>query len=95
MRTEEYSADTVWKMIQNKRMLIDYRDHGSYCAADMLIDCELHEKRYLSKEQREIIAYVFEKQYSVQQTANILDKPCVYVKNQVYAIKKTLEDRMR
>lgn len=94
MRTEEYSADTVWKMIQNKRLIIDSRDHGSYCAADILMDCEIYEKRFLSDEQRKIVRYVFEKEYTVKQTAHILRKTCADIKFLIRSIPQSLKERM-
>lgn len=94
MRTEEYSADTIWKMIQNKRLLIDSRNYGSYCAADMLMDCEIYEKRFLSDEQRKIVRNVFEKEYTVKQTAHILHKTCSDVKFLIRSIPQSLKERM-
>ena len=89
-----YTADTIYKMIQNKRLIIDARNHGSYSAADLLMDCEIYEKRFLSDEQREIVCYIFEKEYTVKQTAHILHKTCADVKFLIRSIPKSLKERM-
>ena len=57
----DYTVQMIMNLIKNKRKLIDERNHGSFNAAELLIDEEMYEEKYLSKEQREIIYYYYEK----------------------------------
>lgn len=86
-----YTADTIHKMILNKRLIIDARDHGSYGAADLLMDCEIYEKRCLSAEQREIIWLIYVRQLTVKQAAHILNRTCADIKFILRSIPRTLE----
>nr|DAW77768.1 MAG TPA: ECF sigma factor [Caudoviricetes sp.] len=86
----EYTASTVWNMICNKDMIVDKRNQGNFYYAEMLIDCEIIERMYLSKEQRNVIYCYFELQKTVRETARILHRTQKSVRTSIESIRPTL-----
>ena len=69
----DYSAEQVHGFILHKNNLIDLRQQGNYKATETLIDLELLESRYLTNNQRTVIYYVYERGYTIKQTAGLLN----------------------
>ena len=68
-----YTAEYLYRLIRNKRLLIDLKSQGSYRAVELLYDVDMLEERYLTNNQRVVIYYVFELGYTVKYTAEILN----------------------
>ena len=69
----DYTAEYLYRLIRNKRLLIDLKNQGSYRAVELLCDVNMLEERYLTNNQRTVIYYVFELGNSIKYTAEILD----------------------
>ncbi len=67
-----YTYEMVLKLIRNKALIISDRDNGSYNSAELLIDLEAIEKKYLTYEQRKIIKLKYEYMYTNQEVAELL-----------------------
>ena len=69
----DYTVEYLYKLIRNKRTLIDLKSQGNYKAVELLYDIEMLEERYLTNNQRTVIYYVFELGYTVKYTAELLN----------------------
>ena len=69
----DYTAEYLYRLIRNKRILIDLKSQGSYRAVELLYDVNMLEERYLTNNQRTVIYYVFELGYTVKYTAELLN----------------------
>lgn len=69
----DYTVEYLYKLIRNKRTLIDLKNQGNYKAVELLYDIEMLEERYLTNNQRTVIYYVFELGYTVKYTAELLN----------------------
>jgi hypothetical protein len=69
----DYTAEYLYRLIRNKRTLIDMKNQGNFRAVELLYDIEMLEQRYLTNNQRVVIYYVFELGYTIKYTAEILD----------------------
>ena len=78
-------------LIKNKRKLIDERNQGSFNAAELLIDEEMYEEKYLSEEQREIIRFYYEKQMTITEIIRVLRKTYKQIRELIDSIQTTLE----
>ena len=78
-------------LIKNKRKLIDERNQGSFNAAELLIDEEMYEEKYLSEEQREIIRFYYEKQMTITEIIKVLRKTYKQIRELIDSIQTTLE----
>lgn len=55
-----YDYETVIRLIRNKALIISNKLNGSYDCAELLIDLEAIEEKYLNKLQRKIIKLKYE-----------------------------------
>ena len=69
----DYSAEYLYRLIRNKRLLIDLKNQGSYRAVELLYDVNMLEERYLTNNQRVVIYYVFELGNTIKYTAEMLN----------------------
>ena len=69
----DYTVEYLYKLIRNKRTLIDLKNQGNYKAVELLYDIEMLEERYLTNNQQTVIYYVFELGYSIKHTAELLN----------------------
>lgn len=89
----DYTVQMIMNLIKNKRKLIDERNHGSFNAAELLIDEEMYEEKYLSKEQREIIHYYYEKQMTINEIIRVLRTSHKHVRELLDSIQTTFEKK--
>ena len=90
----DYTVQMIMNLIKNKRKLIDERNHGSFNAAELLIDEEMYEEKYLTQEQREIIYYYYEKQMTITQIIRVLRTSHKYVRELLDSIQTTLTQNL-
>ncbi len=90
----KYTAAAVWHMIRNKREIADKRNGGSFYYAEMLIDCEIMERCYLSNIQRAAILQFFERGRTMKETAQILGKTKRETKDIIASIELDLKRKM-
>ena len=69
----DYSAEQIHGFILHKNNLIDLRQQGNFKAAESLLDLQMLEERYLTNNQRTAIYYVYERGYTIKQTAGLLN----------------------
>lgn len=67
-----YDYDMVIRLIRNKALIISNKLNGSYDCAELLIDLEVIERKYLNELQRKIIKYKYEYMYTNQEVAELL-----------------------
>ena len=67
-----YTYDMVIRLIHNKALIISNKLNGSYDCAELLIDLEVIERKYLNELQRKIIKYKYEYMYTNQEVAELL-----------------------
>ena len=87
----DYTTQMIINLIKNKRKLIDERNQGSFNAAELLIDEEMYEEKYLSEEQREIIRFYYEKQMTITEIIRVLRKTYKQIRELIDSIQTTLE----
>ena len=87
----DYSASAIWNMIRNKAEIIELRNNGSFAAAELLVDCEIFEKRYLTPEQRSLIEYVYVRGYETKKAAKLLGISTIGSEKILQSIYRTLK----
>ena len=90
----EYTAEYLYRLIRNKRCLLDLKSQGSYRAAESLLDVDMLEKRYLTHNQKTVIYYLYECGHSVKQTAKILHTTKDKIIEIADSILPTLQEQM-
>lgn len=90
----DYSASAIWRMIQNKAEILELRNNGSFAAAELLVDCEIFENRYLTPEQRSLIEYVYVRGYETKKAAKLLGISTIGAEKILQSIYWTLKEAM-
>ena len=90
----DYTAEYLYRLIRNKKLLIDLKSQGSYRAVELLYDVNMLEERYLTNNQRAVIYYVFELGYTIKYTAEILDVEKDKIFEIMDSILPTLQEQM-
>ena len=90
----DYSAEYLYRLIRNKRTLIDMKNQGNYKAVELLYDVNMLEERYLTNNQRTVIYYVFELGCTIKYTAEILSVKKDKVFEIMDSILPTLQKQM-
>jgi DNA-directed RNA polymerase specialized sigma subunit len=67
-----YTYDMVMRLIRNKALIISNKLNGSYDCAELLIDLEAIEGKYLNKLQRRIIKLKYVYMYTNMEIAEML-----------------------
>ena len=80
--------------MEELRAIADKRSSGSFYYAEMLIDCEIMECRYLSNIQRAAILQFFERGRTMKETAQILGKTKRETKDIIASIELDLKRKM-
>lgn len=91
----DYSAEQVHRMILHKNNIIDLKNQGNFKAAESLLDLQMLEERYLTHNQRTVIYYVYERGYTLKQTAKILNSTKSKVVEILDSLLPTLQKYLR
>lgn len=90
----EYSVSQIMNLIKSKRMLIDNRNCGSFNSAELLIDEEMYEQKYLSEEQREFIRLHYELKYNVTEIMKLKKMTFKNFNKLRNSIEQTLKEKL-
>lgn len=90
----DYTVEKVMNLIKSKRMLIDNRNHGSFNSAELLIDEEMYEEKYLSAEQREFIYLHYELKYNVTEIMKLKKMTFKKLNELRNSIEQTLKENL-
>lgn len=87
----DYSAEYLYRLIRNKRTLVDMKNQGNFRAVELLYDINMLQERYLTSNQRTVIYYVFELGFTIKYTAEILNVK----KDKVFEILDSILPRLQ
>lgn len=89
-----YDYDMVIKLLRNKALIISNKLNGSYDCAELLIDLEAIEEKYLTKLQRKIIKLKYVYWYTNQEIADLLGCDRWRVARELAGIETTLAEAL-
>ena len=87
-----YDYDMVIRLIRNKALIISNKLNGSYDCAELLIDLEVIEEKYLNELQRKIIKLKYEYMYTNQEIGELMGCDRWRVARELANIENTLNE---
>ena len=91
----DYSVEQVHRMIIHKNSIIDLKNQGNFKAAESLLDLQMLEERYLTRNQRTVIYYVYERGHTIKKTAELLNTTKSKVVEILDSLLPTLQKQLR